>query len=104
MTTLSTHVLDTARGKPAAGVPVRHDERRDGEWCEVAAAHTDEDGRISGWTANPGENRLIFDTGEYLGPAAFYSEVVVAFMVRDDGHHHVPLLISGYGYSTYRGS
>ncbi|MBC6448789.1 hydroxyisourate hydrolase [Actinokineospora xionganensis] len=104
MTTLSTHVLDTARGKPAVGIPVRHDERRDGQWREVDRGETDTDGRIFGWAADPGEHRLVFDTGEYLGPTAFYPEVVVAFMVRDDRHHHVPLLISGYGYSTYRGS
>jgi 5-hydroxyisourate hydrolase len=104
MTTLSTHILDTSLGRPAAGVLVRHEERRDGEWRPVAAGTTDADGRISGWAAESGDHRLIFDTAGYFGPTAFYPEVVVAFRVHDDGHHHVPLLISGFGYSTYRGS
>ncbi|HVK23595.1 MAG TPA: hydroxyisourate hydrolase [Actinokineospora sp.] len=104
MTTLSTHILDTGTGRPAAGVEVRHDVRRDGEWHEQGRATTDADGRISGWTAEAGEHRLVFDTGGYFGPTAFYPEVVVGFQVRDDGHHHIPLLISGFGYSTYRGS
>ncbi|SDC42231.1 hydroxyisourate hydrolase [Actinokineospora iranica] len=101
--TLSTHILDTSRGVPAAGVAVRHDERRDGEWRPVERARTDGDGRISGWSAEPGEHRFVFDTGSYLGQDAFYPEVVVAFRVTD-GHYHVPLLISPFGYSTYRGS
>ncbi|MGQ0837819.1 hydroxyisourate hydrolase [Actinokineospora sp.] len=101
--TLSTHVLDTSRGKPAAGVAVRHEARRDGEWRPVGDKRTDDDGRIAGWAAEPGEHRFVFDTGAYLGPDAFYPEVVVAFRA-SDGHYHVPLLINPFGYSTYRGS
>lgn len=104
--TLSTHILDTSRGRPAAGVAVRLETRRDNGWQPVAEGETNADGRLSGWdTAGPGVYRLVFGTGGYLGPDAFYPEVVVAFRVGDASeHYHVPLLISPFGYSTYRGS
>ena len=103
---LSTHILDTSVGRPAAGVSVRLEARTDEAWRPVANGQTDPDGRITGWdTDHAGEYRLVFDTGGYLGPDAFYPEVVVAFRVADPGeHYHVPLLISPFGYSTYRGS
>lgn len=96
---LSTHILDTGRGRPAADVHVRLELRDDG-WRTIAEGRTNADGRISGWdTPEPGVYRLVFDVdGE------FYPEVTVAFRVTDDSHYHVPLLISPYGYSTYRGS
>ncbi|GLY74049.1 hydroxyisourate hydrolase [Actinoallomurus iriomotensis] len=100
---LSTHVLDAARGRPAAGVPVRL-ERRDGAgWRHVADARTDEDGRVRDLPAPAeGVHRLVFDT---TGQSDFYPEVAVAFTVTDPGeHYHVPLLLSPYAYSTYRGS
>jgi 5-hydroxyisourate hydrolase len=96
----STHVLDAVTGSPAAGVSVRleHDGR------VLAEGRTDEDGRIRGWQPAAGVNRVVFDTGGYL-PDTFYPEVVVAFTVTDpSAHHHVPLLLSPYAYSTYRGS
>ncbi len=99
---LSTHVLDTARGEPARGVRVRL-ERAD----EVLATEvTDADGRIREWPdpLAPGTYRLVFETGAYLGDGAFFPEVVVTFAMADESHHHVPLLLSPYGYSTYRGS
>jgi 5-hydroxyisourate hydrolase len=100
---LSTHVLDAARGRPARGVPVRLD-RRDGDgWAHVADGRTDEDGRVRDLPP-PGEGtyRLVFDTA---GHSDFYPEVTVAFNVTDPGeHYHVPLLLSPYAYSTYRGS
>jgi 5-hydroxyisourate hydrolase len=101
--TLSTHVLDTSKGRPAAGVPVRL-ETEDGR--PLADGRTDADGRISGWVLDgAGVHRLVFGTGTYLGQDAFYPEVVVAFLVTDPAeHHHVPLLLSPFGYSTYRGS
>lgn len=104
--TLSTHILDTSRGRPAADVGVGLDIRQDGTWDRVAEGRTNQDGRLAGWqTEHAGEYRLVFDTGGYLGPDAFYPEVVVAFRVADPGEHfHVPLLISPFGYSTYRGS
>lgn len=103
---LSTHILDTSQGRPAPDVGVRLDTRRDEQWHRVAEGKTNQDGRLAGWgTEQPGVYRLVFDTGGYLGPDAFYPEVVVAFRVADPAdHYHVPLLISPFGYSTYRGS
>ena len=104
--TLSTHVLDTARGEPAAGVPVRLE--RDG--ATVAEAVTDADGRVRDLVPGTGpiatgRYRLVFDTAAYLGPGAFFPSVSVDFAVADaDRHYHVPLLLSPFGYSTYRGS
>jgi hydroxyisourate hydrolase len=102
---VSTHVLDAARGRPAAGVPVRL-ERQDGDgWRPVARGRTDADGRLGGWAATAGVHRLVFDTGAYLGAEAFYPEVSVTFRVAPDtDRYHVPLLLSPYAYSTYRGS
>ena len=98
MATLSTHVLDTALGQPAAGIAVRL-ESRDGDVLDSGT--TDADGRIGsiGAQLSLGSYVLRFDTA---GP--FFPEVVVVFTVADDRHHHVPLLLSPYGYSTYRGS
>ena len=99
--TLSTHVLDTARGEPAAGVNVRLE--RDG--TTVVEAVTDADGRVRDLgPVSAGRYRLVFDTGAYLGPDAFFPAVTVEFTVTGDRHYHVPLLLSPFGYSTYRGS
>lgn len=110
---LSTHVLDTATGRPAAGVPVVCHHRTSSGWHEVASGTTDDDGRI-GTLLGPGEMeagtyRLTFVTGGWATaaelPAFFWPEVMVTFEVTDpDEHHHVPLLLSPFGYSTYRGS
>lgn len=102
MSTLSTHVLDTARGRPAAGLHITL-ETRAGE--RLDAGETDADGRVGslGGELGPGDYVLRFDTGGYV--AGFYPEVVVVFTIADpDQHYHVPLLLSPYGYSTYRGS
>ena len=104
---LSTHVLDTARGRPAADVPVRLELGKDNAWLPVAQGKTDFDGRLSAWTPelSEGTYRLVFDTGQYLGVGAFYPEVVVTFLITEPGErYHVPLLLSPFGYSTYRGS
>ncbi|BCJ31517.1 hydroxyisourate hydrolase [Actinocatenispora sera] len=103
---LSTHVLDTGRGRPAVGVPVRL-AAADG--TELGAGVTDADGRLAGLPLPaPGRYRLVFDTAAWFaatGTDGFYPEVVVAFSVTDAGaHHHVPLLLSPFAYSTYRGS
>ena len=105
--TVSTHVLDAAFGRPAAGVGVRL-ERADG--IVVGEGRTDEDGRLGdlGGPGGPvtGAHRLVFATGEWFagqGRETFYPEVVVTFTL-GDGHHHVPLLLSPFAYSTYRGS
>lgn len=106
---LSTHVLDASAGRPAAGIAVTL-ERRSGEgWEPVAAAATDGDGRIRELGhPGPGVYRIAFDTGSYFtarGVAAFYPEVLIVFEITDpDEHYHVPLLLSPYAYSTYRGS
>ncbi|MGN9909475.1 hydroxyisourate hydrolase [Phytohabitans sp. LJ34] len=99
---LSTHVLDNATGQPARGVPVRL-ERRDGDgWTTVAAGRTDTDGRVRDWPVEIGVHRLVFDTA---ANSDFFPEVAVVFQVADaDRHYHVPLLLSPYGYTTYRGS
>ena len=101
MATLSTHVLDTAAGRPAAGVAVRL-ESRDGDVLDRSV--TDDDGRVGslGGELGLGGYVLRFDTGAYVN--GFFPEVVIVFTVADDRHHHVPLLLSPYGYSTYRGS
>ncbi|WP_236666265.1 hydroxyisourate hydrolase [Nocardioides baculatus] len=102
---LSTHVLDTSTGRPAAGVPVTLSTAG----TTVAEGVTDDDGRISPLAGDlaPGDHTLRFDTGAWFaaqGTTAFYPEVVVTFTVADDRHHHVPLLLNPFGYSTYRGS
>ncbi|WP_020671234.1 hydroxyisourate hydrolase [Amycolatopsis nigrescens] len=105
MSLVTTHVLDTTAGRPAKGVPVRL-ETRSGEL--VAEGSTDDDGRIRdlGPDSLPaGEYRLVFDTGSYLGEQGFFPEVSVCFRITEPAaHHHVPILLSPFAYSTYRGS
>lgn len=101
---LSTHVLDAAAGRPAEGLAVRLETRAaDGSWSPVATGRTDADGRIRDWPdPRAGVHRLVFDTAEL---SAFFPEVTVVFRITDPaGHHHVPLLLSPFAYSTYRGS
>ena len=107
---LSTHVLDAVRGRAAAGVTVRLDRVLHGDtWVPVVTDTTDSDGRIR-FPADlqHGTHRLVFDTAAYFearGTAAFYPEVAIAFTVADPAeHYHVPLLLSPFAYSTYRGS
>jgi 5-hydroxyisourate hydrolase len=104
---LSTHVLNAVTGKPAVGVPVT---LTDVHGNTLAGGSTGDDGRIKSLAeALPaGIYRLAFDTRSYFGELSidgFYPEVVIAFEITDPGsHHHVPLLLSPYSYSTYRGS
>jgi len=113
MSGITTHVLDTARGRPAAGVPVTLEAKGEGGWAFVGRGATDADGRLrdlapSGFVLQEGAYRLTFDAGAYFAAAGvegFYAEVVVSFVVRDAAaHYHVPLLLGPYGYTTYRGS
>ena len=114
MSGITTHVLDTAAGRPARGVPVRLEVRTAAKgWVTLAERATDADGRVKdlladGSKLDAGTYRLTFGTGEYFkaqNQAAFFPEASVVFDVRDPGqHHHVPLLLSPFGYSTYRGS
>jgi 5-hydroxyisourate hydrolase len=107
MATLSTHVLDTSRGRPAAGVAVRLETTAG---APLGDGVTDGDGRVARLGPDhlePGDYAVRFATGAYfagLGVDAFYPEVTVAFRVAADEHFHVPLLLNPYGYSTYRGS
>lgn len=109
---LSTHVLDSTTGRPARGVRVRLESRTADVWSAVAEGTTDADGRIRELTPDgppAGVHRLVFDTGAYFaGAPAFYPEVVVTFEITGNTtaaeHHHVPLLLSPFAYSTYRGS
>jgi 5-hydroxyisourate hydrolase len=103
---LSTHVLDATTGRPAVGVQVTLQERRNDTWAPLAQAQTDDDGRIrSLGLPGVGVYRICFDTDSYFGGATFYPEVIVVFEIVDaSAHHHVPLLLSPFGYTTYRGS
>jgi len=110
---ISTHILDTALGRPAEGVAVTLEARRDGEWVAVGNAESDADGRVrslvpAGREIAAGMHRLRFDASGYFarsGRETFYPFVEIAFVVRDpEEHHHVPLLLAPYGFSTYRGS
>ncbi|MEV7041008.1 hydroxyisourate hydrolase [Amycolatopsis sp. NPDC051061] len=105
MSLVTTHVLDTATGRPAKGIAVRFETA---EGKPIAEGRTDDDGRIRDLgpeTLDPGVYRLVFDTGAHLGPDAFFPEVALTFRISDGtAHHHVPLLLSPFAYSTYRGS
>lgn len=109
MSAITTHVLDTARGRPAAGVSICLEHGSE----VLGRGETDADGRLrtllpAGAVLEAGAYRLVFDTGAWFaaqGVDAFYPEVAVDFIVQDGTqHYHVPLLLSPFGYSTYRGS
>ncbi|HWB77275.1 MAG TPA: hydroxyisourate hydrolase [Nannocystaceae bacterium] len=109
---LTTHVLDTTLGKPARGIEVRLELREGDAFRELARGTTDDDGRVKGLLAagalRIATYRLRFAVADYFaadGRACFYPEVAIEFAItRPDEHHHVPLLLSPFGYSTYRGS
>ena len=105
MTSLSTHVLDTGSGLPAVGIEVVVEKLVDGDWIGHGEGTTDVNGRIVGFSKGFGSGtyRLRFDTGAYGNP--FYPEVVIVVgLDGEEDHYHVPLLLSPYGFSTYRGS
>jgi 5-hydroxyisourate hydrolase len=132
MTSVSTHILDTTRGRPAAGVPIALDIWADGGWQRLGESVTGTDGRTSALPAfdlpgppglpaphglrspsdlapPPGRAtcRLVFAVGDYLVAhhgAAFFPEITVVFAAEPGEHYHVPLLLAPYGYSVYRGS
>ena len=109
---ITTHVLDTALGKPAAGVSVVLERACESGYEKISEGVTSVDGRLAGLidddTFTTGVYLIHFDTGQYFkssGREAFYPEVAVLFQAKDpEAHYHVPLLISPFGYSTYRGS
>jgi 5-hydroxyisourate hydrolase len=113
MSQITTHILDTSKGKPAQGVKaVLEKPAADGKWQTIGSGTTNADGRISDLLApdlklGAGIYRLVFETGAYfknLGTACFYPSVCIVFETTDQTHYHVPLLLNPYGYSTYRGS
>ena len=111
---ITTHVLDTAIGRPAKGLPITLKVRKGSEWSELAKGITDDDGRImdllpANHQLEKNEYLMVFDTKSYFSKMSkqdFYPEVQVHFNITDpkDGHFHIPLLLSPFGYSTYRGS
>ena len=110
MSPITTHVLDTAAGRPAVGVPITLELQEGSDWKKIGGGMTNEDGRLpgllpDGHTLAAGTYRMTFDTGRYLKGGGFYPFVPIVFRSQDpDQHYHVPLLLSPYGYSTYRGS
>ncbi len=129
MSTISTHVLDTVLGKPAAEISVRLEKQEGGGWIElsessetaervqdapcgwieISAGVTDADGRCHDLArdAKPGVYRITFDTGNYLrrkGRTSIYPEISITFTCDGKGHYHLPLLLSDNSYTTYRGS
>ena len=113
MSPITTHVLDTARGVPAMGVPVRLEfSKSPDHWDLIGKGKTNQDGRAADllpekYPLEKGVYRLVFETDVYfktLRVETFYPCVEVVFEVKDKRHHHVPLLLSPFGYSTYRGS
>ncbi|WOJ95915.1 hydroxyisourate hydrolase [Congregibacter brevis] len=113
MSQITTHILDTALGQPASAVPLALFQLQDNEWTELSSGVTNDDGRIAGLLAADhvlpaGTYRMHFDTSAYFSNRdldVFYPYVDVVFNLDDSGeHYHIPLLLSPFGYSTYRGS
>jgi 5-hydroxyisourate hydrolase len=104
---ITTHVIDTARGEPAARIPVELDVFVSGHgWRDAGRGVTNSDGRVLdfGEAPVPGIYRLMFDVAVHI-PDSFFPTISITFEVRDEkGHYHVPLLLSPFGYTTYRGS
>jgi 5-hydroxyisourate hydrolase len=113
MSHITTHVLDVSLGRPAANVSVILEaQSAGGNWTEAARGVTDADGRLRDWSAAKtlaaGTYRLTFDSLAYFAArkiASLYPQVIIVFEIRDAReHYHIPLLLSPFGYSTYRGS
>ena len=113
---ITTHILDTSTGTPAVSVPVTLYKRVNNDWILLAKGMTDEDGRITDWldtnsTVEHATYKLHFELEDYFSQQsakqpedAFYPFTDICFRLKDDKHHHIPLLLSPFGYSTYRGS
>jgi len=113
MSKVTTHVLDVSLGRPATNVPVLLEAQSpNGAWSPVGQGATDSDGRLKDLTASnilaAGTYRLVFDTRAYFAArniSGLYPQVIIVFEVKDtQEHYHLPLLLSPFGYSTYRGS
>ncbi len=109
---LTTHILDTSKGKPGKDISISLQMPVNGNWQTIAQGVTNADGRIgdllpSQKNLSPGNYKLVFDTESYFASQkqkGFYPEVEIQFTISDETHYHVPLLINPFGYSTYRGS
>ncbi|XP_078684062.1 5-hydroxyisourate hydrolase-like isoform X3 [Branchiostoma floridae x Branchiostoma belcheri] len=111
---ITTHILDTSLGRPAADVPIklyRRGERLGQEWTQVSSGQTNSDGRCNGLlnSLEAGVYKITFETGTYFNKNGirqyFYPYVDIVFEIHDPSqHYHVPLLLNPFGYSTYRGS
>ncbi|MEP7228755.1 MAG: hydroxyisourate hydrolase [Ginsengibacter sp.] len=112
MSNITSHVLDTSKGKPAGGIKIILFKNEDEEWITIAGGITNVDGRITDLLEKdvipaPGIYKLKFETHEYFGKDSvqtFYPFIEIIFEIKDEEHYHVPLLLNPYGYSTYRGS
>jgi 5-hydroxyisourate hydrolase len=114
MSAITTHVLDTSQGKPGAAVPVVLERKtHSAGWQAIGEGITDADGRLNDLLSPkdaflPGHYRLIYETGSYFlvrGIECFFPQITISFVVKDaQQRYHVPLLVSPFGYSTYRGS
>lgn len=111
MSQITTHILDTSIGKPAAGISIVLQQEKNG-WNIISNGITNSDGRISDLllkekVLDAGIYRLVFDTASYFKKQnieTFYPQVIIEFEIKDASHYHVPLLLNPFGYSTYRGS
>ncbi|MCD2517010.1 hydroxyisourate hydrolase [Massilia sp. G4R7] len=110
---LSVHVLDQQSGQPGAGIQVTLEQRKGTEWMQLASGVTNEQGRIpalypDGKAMAAGDYRIVFRTGEHFarkGQPSFFPRIPVEFTVDAPAqHYHIPLLLSPFGYSTYRGN
>ena len=113
MSAITTHILDISTGQPAASVPIKLEFLKDGAWEKVGSGQTDSDGRVkdlveTGFKFVSGQYRIDFTVSDYFEKQkvdSFYPYVKIVFEVKDpESHYHVPLLLSPFGYSTYRGS
>jgi 5-hydroxyisourate hydrolase len=106
---ITTHVLDVAKGVPAKGVKIKLYKKDEASWSLLDEQKTDSDGRVAKWSVSDdllgdGIYKLNFDVQSYQGEDAFFPEIDLQFKKQDSKHHHVPVLFSPFGYSTYRGS
>jgi 5-hydroxyisourate hydrolase len=112
MSQVTTHILDTTKGRPAEGITIILFENRSGEWKEISKGVTNQDGRITDLLSpdqslNRGEYKMRFEIKDYFArnnTATFYPFIDITFLVGGEEHYHIPLLLSPFGYSTYRGS
>ncbi len=112
MSQLTTHILDTTKGKPASGVTITLYQNQSNNWQQIAQGVTNADGRIPDLLDQDvqlqfGAYKIKFETAEYFGQQSiqtFYPFVEIVFSITTNEHYHVPLLLNPYGYSTYRGS